>query len=152
MRASFIFTLTACLSAVSIANAQCNASELKNQCLPQMASGFNFIKSYTIDGTKRANAKVEYSYVFCKDTQYMINICSHDQQANGIIVSLFDSKRNLVASSNIDNKALTRLAYQCNSSGIYYMQYTFAGTSTYCGGSALAFKRNSLQGHSSSVK
>ncbi|HEU5289126.1 MAG TPA: hypothetical protein VFU05_00700 [Cyclobacteriaceae bacterium] len=142
MRVSFILTLMVLLFNCSLSGAQCNAEELNSQCVPQLANGFNYIKSYKIDGIGGTKAKIEYSYVFCKDTQYMINICTPEKNTNGIIVSLYDSKRNKVASSKVDNKFISRLAYQCNSSGIYYIQYTFDGASTYCGGSALAFKRN----------
>jgi hypothetical protein len=142
MRASFIFTMTVLLFNWSSVVAQCGQDELKNQCVPQLASGFNYIRSYKIDGVGGTKEKIEYSYVFCKDTQYLINICTPNNGKNGIIVSLYDSQRNKVASSKIDDKLVSRLAYQCSSSGIYYMQYTFDGTTTYCGGSALAFKRN----------
>lgn len=141
MKAQFIFTLTALMCTSFLAGAQCNPQELKSQCVPQLTTGFNYIKSYAIDGIG-AKAKIEYSYVFCKGTQYLINICFPDKSVNGIIINVYDSKRNKVATNKIDDKCVSRLAYQCNSSGIYYMQYTFDGPTTYCGGSALAFKRN----------
>lgn len=141
MKSSFIFILSVWLINWSTAIAQCNSEELKSHCIPQLASGFNYIKSYTIDGTGGAKGRIEYSYVFCKDTQYLIDICSPGKAPNGIIVSLYDSQRNKVASNKVDDKYIPKLAYQCSSSGIYYMQYTFDSTSTYCGGSALAFKR-----------
>ena len=142
MKALLIFTLIVCLFKISLADAQCNSEELGSQCVPNLTSGFNYIKSYKIDGVGGAKEKIEYSYVFCKDTQYLINICTPNKGTDGIVVSLFDSKRNKVASSKIENRVVSRLAFQCNSSGIYYIQYTFDGSTTYCGGSALAFKRN----------
>jgi hypothetical protein len=142
MRTPFNLLLALFLTNSFSSDAQCNSEELKKQCVPQLASGFNFIKSYKIDGVSGAREKIEYSYVFCKGTQYLINICTADNSTNGIVVSLYDSKRNKVASSKIDDKSVSRLAYHCSSSGIYYIQYTFDGSSTYCGGSALAFKRN----------
>jgi hypothetical protein len=120
---------------------QCNAEDLSNQCIPKLATGFNFLKSYKVDGVGGSKATVEYSYVFTKGTQYMINICATKQPTDGIIVTLFDSNRNKVASSKFNNQFIEAIAYPCNATGIYYIQYTFEGSAAYCGGSALGFKR-----------
>lgn len=118
---------------------QCNADALSSQCIPKLATGFNFLKSYKIE--KGGKDYVEYSYVFTKGTQYMINICSPGQSTDGIVVSLYDSNRNKVASSKINGQFISAIAYPCNTTGIYYIQYTFDGSANYCGGSALGFKR-----------
>lgn len=120
------------------ANAQCNAETLSTQCIPKLASGFNFLKSYKVE--KAGKEYVEYSYVFTKGTQYMINICAPDQNSDGIEVTLYDSKRNKVASNKVKDQYIAAIAYPCNSTGIYYIQYTFDEASG-CGGSALGFKR-----------
>lgn len=122
-------------------NAQCDPDGFTTACVPKLATGFNFLKSYKIDGEGGAKEKVEYSYVFTKGTQYMINICANGAATDGIIVSLFDSNRNQVASSKIDNQMVSAIAYPCNATGIYYIQYTFNKSAGYCGGSALGFKR-----------
>lgn len=133
----FIFSVSV-LSALDVI-AQCNAENLSTQCIPKLASGFNFLKSYKIE--KGGKEFVEYSYVFTKGTQYMINICSGGADTDGIVVSLFDSNRNKVASSKVNGQFISAIAYPCNTTGIYYIQYTFDGSTTYCGGSALGFKR-----------
>lgn len=119
--------------------AQCNAESLSTACIPKLATGFNFLKSYKIE--KGGKEFVEYSYVFTKGTQYMINICAGGAATDGIVVSLFDSNRNKVASSKYNGQFLTAMTYPCNTTGIYYIQYTFDGSTSYCGGSALGFKR-----------
>jgi len=118
---------------------QCNAETYSNQCIPKLSTGFNFLKSYKIE--KGAKDFVEYSYVFTKGTQYMINICADGQNTDGIVVSLFDSNRNKVATSKVNGQFISAIAYPCNTTGIYYIQYTFDGSSGNCGGSALGFKR-----------
>jgi len=118
---------------------QCNSEALSNQCIPKLATGFNFLKSYKIE--KGGKEYVEYSYVFTKGTQYMINICAGGAATDGIVVSLYDSNRNKVASSKLNNQFVSAIAYPCNTTGIYYIQYTFDGSTGYCGGSALGFKR-----------
>jgi hypothetical protein len=121
-------------------SAQCNADALSSECIPKLQTGFNFLKSYKIE--KGGKDYVEYSYVFTKGTQYMINICTGTAQGtDGIVVSLYDSNRNKVASSKINGQFISAIAYPCNTTGIYYIQYTFDGSAKYCGGSALGFKR-----------
>jgi hypothetical protein len=121
------------------ATAQCNAENLSTECIPKLASGFNFLKSYKVE--KGGKEYVEYSYVFTKGTQYMINICSPGQNADGIFVTLEDSDRNKVASSKVNDQYISAIAYPCNKTGIYYIKYTFDDAASYCGGSALGFKR-----------
>jgi len=118
---------------------QCDPDNFANACIPKLASGFNFLKSYKVnDG---GSGKVEYSYVFTKGTQYLINICASGAATDGIVVTLFDSGRNQVATSKISGQFVSAISYPCNATGIYYIQYTFDGSTNKCGGSALGFKR-----------
>lgn len=133
----FVFSVSI-LSALDVI-AQCNAESLSTACIPKLATGFNFLKSYKIE--KGGKEFVEYSYVFTKGTQYMINICTATSSTDGIVVSLFDSNRNKVASSKVQGQFISAIAYPCATTGIYYIQYTFDGSTAYCGGSALGFKR-----------
>ncbi|MEI9918040.1 MAG: hypothetical protein WDO14_04470 [Bacteroidota bacterium] len=134
------FFLTAALSS-SDAVAQCDAENFSNACIPKLASGFNFLKSYKIDSEGGAKDKVEFSYVFTKGTQYMINLCAGGTTTDGLVVTLYDAKRNKVATSKVNGEFVSAIAYPCNATGIYYIQYTFDGPSAKCGGSALGFKR-----------
>jgi len=120
---------------------QCNSENFANACIPKLATGFNFLKSYKVDGEGGSKEKVEYSYVFTKGTQYMINLCANGAATDGIVVTLFDSGRNKVATSKINGQFISAIAYPCNATGIYYIQYTFDGGGGKCGGSALGFKR-----------
>ncbi len=121
--------------------AQCDADEHAEACIPKLKEGFNFVKSYAIDGEGGSRSKVEYSYVFAKGTQYFINICSGTSDADGIVVSLFDSTRKLVSTSDANGKLYSAIAYPCNATGIYYIQFTFKGSTQHCGGAVLGFKR-----------
>ena len=117
----------------------CNSDKLATECIPKLSGGFNFLKSYKVDGT--AKDRVEYSYVFMKGTNYMINLCANGSNPDGMTVSILDKDRNKVASSKIDGQFLTAISYPCKASGIYYLQYTYDESSNHCGGSALGFKR-----------
>lgn len=118
---------------------QCNSDKLASDCIPKLADGFNFLKSYKVDGV--AKDKVEYSYVFMKGTQYMINLCANNTPTDGIVVSILDKDRNKIASNQVNGQFISAISFPCNASGIYYIQYTFAEPSSHCGGSALGFKR-----------
>jgi hypothetical protein len=125
----------------SEAPAQCDPESFTQNCIPKLSNGFNYLKSYKINGNDGAKDKVEYSYVFTKGTQYMINLCANGEGTDGIVVNLYDSNRNRVASSKVNGQFISAIAYPCNNTGIYYIQYTFDNSSAYCGGSALGFKR-----------
>src|SRR5689334_6562588 len=135
-----LLLLIGCVFAVDLSG-QCDSETLTNACIPKLATGFNFLKSYKIDGAAGGKDKVEYSYVFTKGTQYMINLCAPGAATDGLVVSLFDSNRNKVATSKVNGEFISAIAYPCNATGIYYIQYTFDGSSGKCGGSALGFKR-----------
>jgi hypothetical protein len=117
----------------------CDSESFATACIPKLANGFNFLKSYKVDGI--AKDKVEYSYVFTKGTQYLINLCANGTTTDGIVVSIFDKERNKVATSKVNGQFISAIAYPCNATGIYYIQYTFDDPSAHCGGSALGFKR-----------
>ncbi len=131
-----------CLSSFGmspIPDQTCDSESFANACIPKLAGGFNFLKSYKVDGI--AKDKVEYSYVFTKGTQYLINLCANGTATDGIVVSIFDKERNKVATSKVNGQFISAIAYPCNATGIYYIQYTFDDPSGHCGGSALGFKR-----------
>ena len=141
-KAIYLLLVVGILAVFSMdAKAQCNPEPYTTACIPKLASGFNFLKSYKIDGQGGSKTKVEYSYVFTKGTQYMINVCATGENTDGIVVSLYDSNRNKVVSSKVNDQYISAIAYPCNTTGIYYIQYTFDTSTEFCGGSALGFKR-----------
>jgi hypothetical protein len=135
----FLFILSVAANSNDLVDQACDSDNLANACIPKLSSGFNFLKSYKVNGATKD--KVEYSYVFTKGTQYMINLCPNGTSADGVIVSLFDNERNKVATSKINGQFVSAIAYPCNATGIYYIQYTFDEPSSHCAGSALGFKR-----------
>lgn len=123
------------------AEAQCNAEALAQACVPKLQEGFTFLKTFKIDGVGGAKNKVEYSYVFSKDTQYFLNICANGGVTDGIVVTMYDSKRQVVSTNYANGKFYPGIVYPCNATGIYYITFTFQGSTNYCGGSVLGFKR-----------
>ena len=134
-------SIIAFVFSTSPVNAQCGADAQANGCISTLQDGFTFLKTFKVDGHGGAKAKVEYSYVFSKDTQYFLNICNDGSGTDGIVVTMYDSKRQMI-STNINNgKFYPGLIYPCNATGIYYITFTFQNSQNHCGGSVLGFKR-----------
>ena len=131
---AFVFT-------ISSANAQCAADAQANACISKLQDGFTFLKTFKVDGQGGAKAKIEYSYVFSKDTQYFLNICSGGADTDGIVVTMYDSKRQMVSTNYNKGKFYPGLIYPCNATGIYYITFTFQDSQNHCGGSVVGFKR-----------
>jgi len=126
------------------AKAQCNAGQYAESCISELGDGYTFLKSFQIDGRGGQQTKVEYSYVFSKDTNYTIKICSPGGPAgttDGIKVTLYDSNRTKKGSSYVNGSLLKGFTYPCPATGIYYITFEFEGSSNFCGGSVLGFKR-----------
>lgn len=121
--------------------AQCDSNGYTESCISKLGDGFTFLKSFKIDGEGGAKNKVEYSYVFSKDTQYFINICASGENTDGIIVTMYDSNRKQVGTNFINNSFYPAFVYPCNATGIYYITFTFKDSKNHCGGSVLGFKR-----------
>ncbi len=125
----------------SEAFAQCNPSEYSQQCISKIQDGFIFVKSFNVDGQDGAKEKVQYSYVMTRDTQYFMNICTAEEDGDGIIITIYDSKRNPVSTNYANGKFFPALIFECKATGIYYITYTFQESKHFCGGSVLAFKK-----------
>ncbi|MBX2840569.1 MAG: hypothetical protein KTR26_02265 [Flammeovirgaceae bacterium] len=121
--------------------AQCNSELYVNKSMKSLESGFQFSKSYRIDGRGGTRKKVEYTCVFSKDTNYQIRISGKDGSAQGLIGTLYDSKRNKMVSSFYNNKFLEGWTFKCRATGIYYLSFTFQNSKSYCGAAVLAFRR-----------
>lgn len=121
--------------------AQCRPTESVKVCIPKLAGGFHFLKSYEINGRGGRLDKVEYSYPFAKGTMYMVNLCSSEGGNQGLVVTLYDASRKQLATSVVNGQQLQAIVFNCQSTGIYYLTYTFDNSTAYCGGSSLGFKR-----------
>jgi len=139
--AAIIFTVIIGGLNVQESSAQCNPDSYSSACLSKLKEGYTFLKNLNIDGQAGAKDKVEFSYPFSKDTRYFINICSEGADTGGIIVSIYDSNRKIVGTNFVNGKFFPGIEYPCGATGIYYITFTFEGSSTYCGSSVLGFKR-----------
>lgn len=110
-------------------------------CVQKISTGYTFLKTYKME---QIGTETEYSYVFSKDTNYMIAVCSSSGVDATVKVTLYDSARKEIA-SNFDkksNKLYSVIAYQSKATGIYYLKYTPMGQNkTDCCVSVLGFKK-----------
>lgn len=118
-------------------SAQCDPDKQMSTCVSKLATGYTFLKSYKIAGEK----EIEYSYVFTKDTNYVLNLCNKDGESNNMVVTLYDANRNKIASNVIGDKYLPAIGYRCGATGIYYFTISFQNNLEPCGVSVLGFKR-----------
>lgn len=129
------------LATTTDVQAQCNAELYVTKSMKSLSPGFQFSKSYRIDGRNGSRRKIEYTCVFAKDTSYQITITGQDGEADGLISTLYDAKRNKIISSYYNSKFLDTWTYKCASTGIYYLSFTFKDSKSYCGAAVLGFKR-----------
>jgi len=121
--------------------AQCNTTELSKNCIDNIKEGFIFIKNFAVDGQGGQLEKLEYSYIFAKDTQYFLNLVNSEGSSEGIIVTISDSRRREITRNYINGKFFPAIVFDCKATGIYYLTYTFEGSGSNCASSALAFKK-----------
>jgi hypothetical protein len=114
--------------------AQCKTDE----CVAKVNEGYTFLKTYQI---QKVGDQMEYSYVFSKETNYMLVMCNGGGTQN-IIVNLYDANRKLIATNydKVNNKIFPAIVYKCQATGIYYMRFSFLDKPECCV-SVLAFKK-----------
>jgi hypothetical protein len=64
-----------------------------------------------------------------------------DGGPNGLIATLFDSKRSQLATSYFNNRFYDGWTYKCTATGIYYLSFTFKDSKSFCGAAVLGFRR-----------
>jgi hypothetical protein len=139
---NFLMVLVAILCfGVFETQAQCNAELYNNMALKMLQPGYTFVKNYRIDGKGGERKKIEYTCVFSKDTNYMIRVAGKDGGSKGIVATLFDSKRQQMATSYLSSRFYEGWIYKCTSTGIYYITFSFQDSQSYCGAAVLGFSR-----------
>lgn len=121
--------------------AQCKNDELVATCEGKIASGFNFLKSYSLEKNKGLEGRLEYPYIFSKDTQYSIEVCGPEGQ---IEIAILDSKRKELFNSTDrkTGKSASKAIFKCASTDVYYIVFHMKGEGEAgCGAGVLSFKR-----------
>lgn len=109
----------------SLAYVNIFAQDSSNECMSSAPNGYISLKSYKIE---QSIDDVEHSYVFSKDTDYMLVTCNGEDISNyHVIVSLYDSENRKIASNYNEDKNIfyPAIVYSCKKTGIYYLKYSF---------------------------
>jgi len=122
-------------------SAQCSPESYSMNCIEKLDERYIYLKSYIIDGLNGAKNSVEYSVVLSRNTNYLLNICTASNDADGIILSIYDSKRKLITSNLLNSILDPIVEFNCELTGIYYLTFTFQNSKKYCGGCILAFRK-----------
>jgi len=120
---------------------QCDPDKYIRSSIELLPEEFTFLKTFKIDGQGGEKEKIEYSYVFSKNTNYSINIEADGEKTDGIVVSMYDANRQRVATNLVDGTFYQGIQSPCKATGIYYITFTFKDSGNHCGGSVLGFKR-----------
>jgi len=139
MKTLFICTIFSLLITVT-SIAQCNTEAISLSCNSKLA-GFTFLKDYKLDAKKAKDGVIEYSYVFSKETQYMLSVCGGNSLIPKIEIVLMDSDRNVLARNKENNKYYSGIAFKCTKTGVYFMTFNITNSSEACAVSALGFRK-----------
>lgn len=135
--------MIALFSGINLALAQCDEKKLEANCKGQVTDGFTFVKSFTLDPSKLENGNLEYSYIFSKDTQYVLSLCSMaEKTGNEVAVAIYDNNRALLFNSAENkNEPMKKLIYKCQTTGVHYLTFTFLNDKANCHQAQIGFKR-----------
>lgn len=120
----------------------CDPDALLTKCAPSLED-FVFITTFKINSEKQGD-KTNYSYVLSRGTNYKIVVCEQNPDGNRMIVNFYDRSKKLVASNYLkpSKKYFPSISYNCQVTGVYYVEAYFEGESKGCGLNILGFKKN----------
>jgi len=135
--------LVVTLASCNLAMAQCDEKKLDENCKGAISEGFTYIKSFNLDPEKMQNGTVEFSYIFSKDTQYMLALCGQtDKAGKDVTIALYDGNRNqLFNSAENKSEPLKKLMYKCQTTGVHYINFTYLNEKPSCHQAQIGFKR-----------
>lgn len=121
--------------------AQCS-KELFSGSARSKAKGYTFIKSYRIDGRGGKREKIRYIAVLNPETSYRMIIDSKDGGSHGLIITVYNSDGEIVASNYQNGKFNQATDFKVDQTGIYSLIFTFKDSKSYCALARLVFHRN----------
>lgn len=120
----------------------CDSEAFLNKCAPSLED-FVFITTFKV-GIEKAGGKYEYNYVLSRGTNYRIVICDQNEEGNRMIVNFYDRNKKLIATNFLkgSKKFFPSLSYNCQATGVYYVEAFFEGNKKGCGLNILGFKKS----------
>lgn len=122
--------------------AQCAPEKFTEQC-SALLDNYIYIKAFNIDH-KENDESTEHSYLFCKNTSYLIAVFDENSSEDKVVVELYDKNKKIVSSNYNEktNKFYSKIGLNCTSTGVYYMKYRSLSGKPVCALSNIGFKRN----------
>ncbi|OFX77508.1 MAG: hypothetical protein A2X12_10730 [Bacteroidetes bacterium GWE2_29_8] len=124
-------------------SSNCNSFDFLDNCAQELGD-FTFIKSYNVklESAKPSSGnKTEFQYIFSKGHTYIIVVCGGSDKE--MILNLLDKDKKKVSSnySKETKQYYQKFQYNCNSTGVYYLEASFKGYNNGCGVVILGFKK-----------
>jgi hypothetical protein len=115
---------------------------LLTKCAPGLED-FVFITTFKINSEKEGE-KTNYSYVLSRGTTYKIVVCEQNESGNRMIVNFYDRSKKLIASNYLkpSKKFFPSISYNCQVTGVYYVEAYFEGEKKGNGLNILGFKKS----------
>lgn len=107
--------------ALGQAQVACREGDLARMCQTALPDGFTFLKRFLAPSQAQTQ---EFSYVFSKDTEYAISLCTPEGRPADVKLTLMDSYRNPIF-SNYDKKTKTyyqAIGYMSQSTGVFHLK------------------------------
>ncbi|MDH3710783.1 MAG: hypothetical protein OER04_12885 [Cyclobacteriaceae bacterium] len=142
MYKTFLSLLTVLtIFAVVDTQAQCTSNTNDALCIERISQNNTFVKSYKLN--HRVHSNKEFSSVLAKDTHYYLNLCEDGQVSTNVVINVYNTKRKLIASNQTKNTILPELTFECQKTGVYYLEFKANPGAADCGIGALSFRRTS---------
>lgn len=137
-----LLTFVILLFASFRAGPKADPDALLTKCAPSLEE-FVFITTFKINSGKEGE-KTNYSYVLSRGTNYKIVICEQNENGNRMIVNFYDREKKLVASNYLKatKKFFPSISYNCQVTGVYYVEAYFEGEKKGSGLNILGFKKS----------
>jgi hypothetical protein len=115
---------------------------LLTKCAPSLED-FVFITTFKINSEKDGE-KTNYSYVLSRGTNYKIVVCEQGNGGNKMVVNFYDRNKKLVASNYLKSskKYFPSISYNCQVTGVYYVEAYFEDDKKGFGLNILGFKKS----------
>lgn len=141
IRATIVLILA--LGMAQLAHGQCSTVEKMDDCISRVTNDYTFLKSYRIEPDDLLNGDIEYSYVFTKDTDYLLALCQDttNGKKSSMKVDVYDANRQLIVTNVYDKRFMGKIGYKCRATGMYYFRFSFPNQANTCGISVIGFKR-----------
>lgn len=121
--------------------AQCNYEFQRGKALSYLPRNYFF--THTLKCNPVSNKQgVKATYLMFKNKTYCFTASSKEGEAQGMVVTVYDDKQNVICSNynENENRFYRKMLFQCNKSGLYTVEVSFKDAKATCGYLAVGVK------------